>query len=112
MVAKRPLLLSSRLWMPLLASILVVLVALAFDLAGIKHLGSVQAWSAWRNEAYWYFFAWRLCLYAGLAYGWWWMRKRVLKREPTMQARARLRNGGLGGVVTLVVFELVKADVF
>lgn len=99
-------------WKTLVALAFIIVVAVAINLAGIKALGGIEAWDSWRAHAYWYFLIWRLCVYAGLAYGWTWMRRRVLEREPTADARARLWRGGIAVAITLALFELAKADVF
>ena len=64
------------------------------NVAGINLVGSVAGWERWLAASAGYFFIWRLCVYAATAYGWFWMRRRVLAREDQSgtdgQARRRL----------------------
>ncbi len=86
----------------------VVLVAagVGANLLGIYLVGSVAGWERWLAAASGYFLVWRLCLYGATAYGWVWMRRRLLAREgDDTQARRRLVRSEVAGVVAIVALE-------
>lgn len=89
----------------LLWTVLLLVAALAANIAGIHYLGSVVDWERWLAEASGYFFLWRLCLYGATVYGWIWMRRRLLAREPGTEARRRLLRAEVAGVAGIVALE-------
>ena len=93
----------------LLWLVLVLAAAVGANVAGIYLVGSVAAWERWLAAAAGYFFIWRLCLYGGTAYGWVWMRRRLLAREAQRgadrQARRRLLRSEIAGVAAIVALE-------
>ena len=89
----------------LLWTVLLLTVAVGINLVGIRVLGSIEGWERWMNEHTSYFLAWRLLLYAGIAWGWRWMRKRVLAREPDAESHQRLLRVEIAGVAALLVLE-------
>jgi hypothetical protein len=82
----------------------IVAAAVGANIAGIYLVGSVAGWERWLAAAG-YFFVWRLCLYGATAYGWVWMRRRLLAREDDAQARRRLMRSEIAGVVAIVALE-------
>jgi hypothetical protein len=93
----------------LLWTVLIVAAAVAANIAGIYLVGSVAGWERWLAAAAGYFLVWRLCLYGATAYGWIWMRRRLLAREDQSgtdrQARRRLVRSEIAGVVAIVALE-------
>ena len=89
----------------------VVLVAagVGANILGIYLVGSVAGWERWLAAASGYFLVWRLCLYGATAYGWVWMRRRLLAREAQRgadrQARRRLLRSEIAGVAAIVALE-------
>lgn len=94
-----------RVGFAFLWTILLLVVAITINLIGIRVLGSIEGWERWMDDYTGYFMAWRLLLYAGLAWGWLWMRKRVLAREPGTESHQRLIRVEIAGVVALAVLE-------
>lgn len=94
-----------RVGYALLWTVLLLTVAIGINLIGIRALGSIEGWEHWMNDHMSYFLAWRLLLYAGIAWGWRWMHKRVLVREPGAESHQRLIRVEIAGVVALVVLE-------
>ena len=93
----------------LLASIvLVIAVAVVINLVGIEFVGSIPAWEAWLEEAYWYLLAWRLCVYAALFYGWNRLCDRVYQDKPERQRR--LRRSIRPALLAFLVIELFRAQ--
>lgn len=88
------------LWTMVLAA-----VAVGANIVGIYLVGSVAGWERWLAAAAGYFLIWRLCLYGATAYGWVWMRRRLLAREDDAQARRRLVRSEIAGVVAIVALE-------
>jgi hypothetical protein len=80
-------------------------VAVGANIVGIYLVGSVAGWERWLAAAAGYFLVWRLCLYGATAYGWVWMRRRLLAREDDAQARRRLVRSEIAGVVAIVALE-------
>lgn len=80
-------------------------VAIAVNLIGIRMVGSIDGWKRWLDAHADYFLAWRLLLYAGTAYGWWWMRKRLRAREPQTASHQRLLRVEIAAIVAFVVLE-------
>ena len=89
----------------LLWLVLVVAAAVGANVAGIYLVGSVAAWERWLAASAGYFFIWRLCLYGGTAYGWVWMRRRLLTRESDASARRRLLRTEIAGLIAIVALE-------
>jgi hypothetical protein len=87
------------LWM-----LLVIAVVTIVNVMGVRVTGSIVAWRQWMDDAKGYFFVWRLCIYSALVYGWLWMRRRVLSREP--ESKASLIRTEIAGIVAIVVVEL------
>ena len=88
------------LWTMVLAA-----VAVGANIVGIYLVGSVAGWERWLAAAAGYFLVLRLCLYGATAYGWVWMRRRLLAREDDAQARRRLVRSEIAGVVAIVALE-------
>lgn len=87
--------------------------AVAANAFGIAVLGSLGGWQRWLAQASGLFLLWRLCLYAATAYGWRWMRRRVLARDDGDQARRRLVRTEVAAVVAIAALEiglLMQAD--
>ena len=107
----RPLrwLFSRRAAKALLWTVVIVAAAAGANIAGIYLVGSVAGWERWLAASAGYFFIWRLCLYGATAYGWVWMRRRLLAREDQDgtdgQARRRLMRSEIAGVVAIVALE-------
>ncbi|MGF0546325.1 hypothetical protein ACQRZC_18235, partial [Pseudomonas aeruginosa] len=86
----------------LLWTVVLATVAVGANIVGIYLVGSVAGWERWLAAAAGYFLVWRLCLYGATAYGWVWMRRRLLAREDDAQARRRLVRSEVAGVVAIV----------
>ncbi|EIU1296850.1 hypothetical protein L4V72_13675 [Pseudomonas aeruginosa] len=89
----------------LLWTVVLATVAVGANIVGIYLVGSVAGWERWLAAAAGYFLVWRLCLYGATAYGWVWMRRRLLAREDDAQARRRLVRSEVAGVVAIVALE-------
>ena len=79
------------------------------NVLGIRLVGDTVTWERWLATHRVLLFIWRLCLYAAIAWGWWWMHQRVMAREPDRTARWRLLRGELAAVLLIVVFEVAEA---
>ena len=89
----------------LLWTLILLTLAVAANVAGIYLMGSVAGWERWMAQSSGYFLLWRLCLYGATAYGWLWMRRRLLAREPGAEARRRLIRAEVAGAVVMVALE-------
>jgi len=93
----------------LLWTVALVVAAVGANILGIYLVGSVSGWERWLAAASGYFLVWRLCVYAATAYGWLWMRRRLLAREDQSgtdgQARRRLIRAEVAGIVAIVALE-------
>ena len=89
----------------LLWTLILLTLAVAANVAGIFLMGSVAGWERWMAQSSGYFLLWRLCLYGATAYGWLWMRRRLLAREPGAEARRRLIRAEVAGAVAMVALE-------
>ncbi len=94
-----------RMAKTLLWTMLLIAAAVAANIAGIHYLGSVVGWERWLAESSGYFLLWRLCLYGATAYGWLWMRRRLLARDASSDARRRLIRAEIAGVAALLALE-------
>lgn len=83
-----------------------LLAAAAANVVGLWLMSDVKSWSAWLHEHTGLFAAWRGILYAITAFGWWWMRGRVLRRESNVEARARLHRTEIGALLTVAALEM------
>ncbi|HFJ0421621.1 TPA: hypothetical protein ACGS08_004226 [Pseudomonas aeruginosa] len=93
-----------RLGLTLLWALLLLAATVAANLVGIQLAGGIEGWQQWLADHASYFLAWRLLLYAGTAWGWCWMRRRVLAREPG--ARQRLLRAEVAAVVAVATLEI------
>lgn len=92
----------------LLGLFMVVIVAMAVNVVGIRLMGDIPAWEIWLRKQAGVFFVWRLFLYAGTTWGWLWMRRRVLKREPSPETKARLRRIEWCALASIVMLEVTN----
>ena len=98
---------SQRAAKALLWTVVLVAAAVGANIVGIYLVGSVANWERWLAATAGYFLVWRLCLYGATAYGWVWMRRRLLAREADdAQARRRLARSEIAGVVAIVALEV------
>jgi hypothetical protein len=93
----------------LLWTVVLVAAAVGANVVGIYLVGSVARLGAVAGgQAAGYFLVWRLCLYGATAYGWVWMRRRLLAREAQrgeIGRRRRLLRSEIAGVVAIVALE-------
>lgn len=89
----------------LLCMVLLLLVAGVVNLAGIQIAGGIQVWTVWLKAHAGIFLVWRILLYVGVICGWLWMRKRILKRESSKEAKVRFIRIEITAVVALLVLE-------
>lgn len=80
--------------------------AAVINFVGIWLIGDVSSWIRWLQEHSGHFVVWRGFLYAATGFGWWWMRKRVLHREPHPQTRARLLRAEIAAVLAISALEV------
>jgi hypothetical protein len=90
----------------LLWTLLLLALAVAANVAGIALIGSVNGWRLWMARASGYFLFWRLCLYGATVYGWLWMRRRLLAREPDAQTKRRLIRTEIAGAAAIAALEI------
>ncbi|KYO75156.1 hypothetical protein OGV25_21320 [Pseudomonas sp. P1B16] len=93
-----------RLGLALLWALLLLVAAVAANVVGIHLAGGIEGWQQWLTAHTNHFLAWRLMLYAGTVWGWLWMRRRVLAREPS--ARQRLLRAEIAAVVAVAALEI------
>lgn len=92
------------LWVALL-----LVVAVAANVIGIYLTGNIEGWQQWLAEHTSHFLAWRLLLYTGTAWGWLWMRRRVLAREPDAGTRHCLLRAEIATVVVMAALEISQS---
>jgi hypothetical protein len=90
------------LWALLAGLAVGVVVTLAA--AGLRN-GGAGDWPRWMRAHAAYFLVWRLMLYAALAAGWQWLRRRLRKREADAEALRRLRRAEIAAVLALAALE-------
>lgn len=96
---------SRRAAKALLWTAVITAAAVVANIVGIYLVGSVAGWERWLAASAGYFLMWRLCVYGATAYGWVWMRRRLLTREADPQARRRLLRSEIAGVIAIVTLE-------
>lgn len=94
-----------RVVRPLLGVLASLLLAATVNMIGIWLIGDVSGWSRWLHEHSGHFAVWRGLLYGATAFGWWWMRNRVLRREPSPETRPRLLRAEIAAVFAVVTLE-------
>ncbi|MCY1297322.1 hypothetical protein D9M70_467580 [compost metagenome] len=95
-----------RAGLVVLGALLVLLAAVAANVVGLHLAGGIEGWQAWLTAHSNHFLAWRLLLYASTAYGWIWMRRRVLAREPDAGTRQRLLRAEMAAVVAVAAVDI------
>lgn len=98
-------LLNRRVVATLLWTVLLLAAAVAANLVGIYLLGSIDGWEHWLSDTADYFLLWRIGLYTATTYGWLWMRRRLLARESSSEARQRLVRTEIAGVAAIIALE-------
>jgi uncharacterized BrkB/YihY/UPF0761 family membrane protein len=93
-----------RAGLVLLWAILLLVATVAVNVVGIHQAGSIEGWQQWLTAHTGHFLAWRLLLYGGTAWGWLWMRRRVLAREP--EAGKRLLRAEISAIVAVAALEI------
>lgn len=89
----------------LLWTVVVLTAAVGANIAGIYLAGSVAGWQQWLAASASYFFIWRVCVYGLTAWGWLWMRRRLLARDADAQASRRLMRSEIAGVTAIAALE-------
>lgn len=95
-----------RLSRTLLYVLAILLAASVINVLGIWLVGDVSGWSRWLYEHSGHFAVWRGVLYAATAFGWRWMRGRVLCRESNPETRARLLRAEIAAVLAIAALEI------
>lgn len=90
----------------LLWVVLLLAVAVVSNVIGIHLAGSIEGWQQWMTDHASYFQIWRLLLYAGTAWGWLWMRRRVLAREQGAGTQQRLLRAEIAAVFAVAALEI------
>ncbi|CAK7053606.1 MAG: hypothetical protein BACD_02591 [Bacteroides rodentium] len=85
----------------------IMAVMILINIAGIVWLGDIQSWESWLKNSAPLFLVWRLLLYAATIYGWLWMRKRLLQREP--DATKKLRRAEICAAASIILLEVTNA---
>ncbi|MBA4243684.1 MAG: hypothetical protein C0452_07185 [Pseudomonas sp.] len=93
-----------RAGLVLMWAILLLVATIAANVVGIHLAGGLEGWQQWLTAHTGHFLAWRLLLYTGTAWGWLWMRRRVLAREPG--ARQRLLRAEIAAAVAVAALEI------
>lgn len=93
-------------------SVLLLLVAVVVNVAGISLVGDIQGWSQWLNAHARIFLIWRMVLYLALGLGWWRMRGRIIGADGCTRGRARLIRVEVAAVVALLMLEISNGSVF
>ncbi|MBA5201387.1 hypothetical protein H2Y56_18655 [Pectobacterium aroidearum] len=89
----------------LLWTVLLLVITVTANVLGIYFAGSIAGWEHWLADAASYFLLWRVCLYGATVYGWLWMRRRLLLRDTSPDARRRLIRAEVSGIAALLVLE-------
>lgn len=79
---------------------------LTIHIIGVRQLGSLAAWNEWVTLHCWYFRVWRLFMYGAVAYGLWWRRQRILRRDSSPEMRRALMRTNLAALVVMAFGEL------
>jgi len=94
-----------RVGLTLLWTALLLIAAVAVNVVGIQIAGGIEGWQRWMDAHTGASLAWRLLLYAGTAWGWLWMRRRLRAREPDGVTAQRLLRVEIAAVVAVIVLE-------
>lgn len=95
-----------RAGLVLLWAILLLVATVIANVVGIHLAGGIEGWQQWLTEHTGHFMTWRLLLYASTAWGWLWMRRRVLAREQEAGTRQRLLRAEIAAVVAVAALEI------
>lgn len=95
-----------RAGLTLLWVVLLLVATVTANVVGIHLAGGIEGWQQWLTEHSGHFLAWRLVLYAGTTWGWCWMRRRILAREPEAGTRQRLLRAEIAAVIAVAALEI------
>lgn len=94
-----------RVFWALFWGLAIILAAAAVNVIAIRVVGDVNGWAHWLQTHRGEFLAWRLLLYGGTAWGWWWMRERLRRWEPG--AHIRLLRVEMAAVLVILAMEAI-----
>lgn len=94
-----------RVGLTLLWTALLLVAAVAVNMLGIRMAGGIDDWQRWMDAHAGVFLAWRMLLYGATAWGWLWMRRRLLAREPDDVAGQRLLRVEIAAIVAVLALE-------
>ncbi|MCC8345401.1 hypothetical protein LNN35_21800 [Pseudomonas stutzeri] len=100
---------SKGLWLGFASIIALFAVSLAAMSWGVSMVGGVDAWRRMLDEAAPLLFVWRCLVYSAMVWCWLWLKRRVIDRDPSAEARRRLLRVEIAVGLTVVLFELVEA---
>lgn len=95
-----------RVALAALWTIIILSLLIGVNVLGIVMIGSPGQWDRWLIEHQVPLFVWRLFLYAALALGWFWMRRRVINRENSGEASSRLHRAEISAVLAIALVEM------
>ncbi|WP_234385316.1 hypothetical protein [Paracidovorax avenae] len=92
----------AAIWVSLLIG-----VAFAINVLGIRAVGGAEAWEQWIKAHAGSLLAWRIAVYAAIAGAWWWVRRHdKAKSDLPDDHRRRLRRATLAAVATILIGEI------
>jgi hypothetical protein len=97
-----------KFWRLIGVTLLIMAIAIIFNLFGIYLTGGLGNWIVWLADSYWYFFVWRMVLYVALVWGWVTLRRRILAREP--DSRRRVFPVEIAVVGTFLLMEVIRSQ--
>lgn len=95
---------SRRVAITLLWTCVLLSAVILANIIGIHALGSTRAWEQWLMDNRWHLFPWRI---VATAYGWQWMRRRVVRQDESSDARARFQRSEVAAVVAVISVEII-----
>lgn len=91
----------AAIWVSLLIG-----VAFAINVLGIRAVGGAEAWEQWIKAHSGYLLAWRIVVYGCLACGWWRVRRNDSKKDRPLAELMRLRRAAIAAVAVILVGEI------
>ncbi|AVS92493.1 hypothetical protein C8246_12635 [Paracidovorax avenae] len=85
---------------------LLIAVAFAINVLGIRAVGSAEAWEQWIKAHAGHLLVWRISVYGCIAFGWWRIRRVDSKKDRPLADSMRIRRAVIAAMAIILIGEI------